>query len=287
MSASSLGIEGAGTVRLEPGERCDPTALLASPKTRKYMSAQDEMAVVGAGRAIASAGLSGPLGTRTGLYLAVGYIPFDYEDVRRVVEASTDQGRFSLARFTREGWQRARPLVAFRCLPNMPAFHVSATFGIEGPCEVLYPGAGQLYLALEAAEDAIARGEIDRAVVGGVTHQRNFLVEQHFARVDPPRAPEELGDAAAFVVVSRSARAIVQRLGVTLDYRARDPRVEAATHLESFSIEPPLPRDEREIGPASLPDALAAAIARGGAFELHHRVEARDGITASSSWRRA
>lgn len=280
-----IAIDGAGAVVLASGERCDPTALLPQAKTRKYMSAQDEMAVVAAARAIADADLgSGPLGARVGLYLMVGYIPFEYDDIARVVEASSEGSAFSLSRFTRQGWQRARPLVAFRCLPNMPAFHVSAAFGIEGPCVVLYPGSGQFYLALDAALEALERGEIDRALVGAVTHQRNFLVEHHFARVDPPLAPERLGNAAAFLVVSRSADAQVTRLSSEVKYRAHDPRRETVAPEESWKIDPPLETSRLDLGCASLPVALASAVDRGGTFTLEHRVRTRDGIEASSRW---
>ena len=285
MSEELLAIEGAGACVIGAGERADPTPYLAEPKTRKYMSAQDEMAVVAAARALASAGVErGSLGARTGLYLTVGHIPFEHDDIAKVVESSMDQGEFSLARFTREGWQRGRPLVAFRCLPNMPAFHVSATFGIEGPCVVLYPGVGQLYLALDAAHDALARGDIDRALVGGVTHQRNFLVEHHFERVVPSVPKERLGNAAAFLVMSRDERARVRREHVELQYQPVDPRVDSVVPEELFSLDSAPVERTHEHGCASLPLALATAMERGGPFVLEHRVAARDGIRASSRW---
>ena len=46
------------------------------------MGPQEALAVVAAGRALESAGLAGKaLGERAGLYLAVGYIPFEAQDL--------------------------------------------------------------------------------------------------------------------------------------------------------------------------------------------------------------
>ena len=55
----------------------------------------------------------------------------------------------------REAFAALNPLLTFRCLSNMPAFHVSVNFDVQGPYFVTYPGAGQLYLALEEAVDAL------------------------------------------------------------------------------------------------------------------------------------
>ena len=41
------------------------------------MGVQDDLAVVAAGQAAASAGLGNALGERAGLYLSVGYLPFE------------------------------------------------------------------------------------------------------------------------------------------------------------------------------------------------------------------
>ncbi|NOU31826.1 MAG: hypothetical protein HOO96_28315 [Polyangiaceae bacterium] len=183
----------------------DPSPFLKSRKSRKYMGLQDDMAVVAAGRALEAAGLAAPLGPRVGLYLAVGHIPFEEKDIVPVLEASLDEaGDFDIGRFSRVGYPRANPLLTFRCLPNMPAFHVSVNFGIEGPYFVTYPGLAAFYDALEEATVALARGRIDIALVGGVAHQENFLVRHHFGRHLTPGEPkEELADAAAFVVLER------------------------------------------------------------------------------------
>ena len=85
----------------------------------------------------------------------------------------------------------------------MPAFHVSLNFDVQGPYLVTYPGPGQFYAALEEAFAALDRGAIDLALVGGVAHQRNVLVEHHFGRsIRPCRAA--LANGAAFLVIERA-----------------------------------------------------------------------------------
>ena len=80
-------------------EVCNSTPFLKARKTRKFMGKQDEMAVVAAARALQSASMDMQLGERCGLYMAVGYIPFEREDIDLLIDASLDEGRFSLQRF--------------------------------------------------------------------------------------------------------------------------------------------------------------------------------------------
>ena len=157
-------LTGAAAVILDPTEKTmDPSAFLKVRKTRKFMGTQDDLAVVAVGRALANASLShgarqqdgearptgvvrpdgglrpaGPAEDQArlaefGLYAAVGFIPFEGADIAAVLAASLTDGAFDGRRFNAEGYVRAHPLLTFRCLPNMPAFHVSANFGVEGP----------------------------------------------------------------------------------------------------------------------------------------------------------
>ncbi len=279
-------VTGAGAIVLGAGETaCDPTPFLRVRKSRKYMGLQDDLAVVAAGRALASAGLDRSLGERAGLFLAVGYIPFREDDILPVLEASTDGGAFDVHRFGAGGFQRAHPLLTFRCLPNMPAYHVSVSFDVQGPYCVTYPGPAQLYAALEEACAALAEARIDVALVGGVAAQSNFLVRHHFARIDAPVPAERLRDAGGILVLEREAHA-----------RARGARVRA--RLESMRVEY-MPFDvlregrasretvdgaasEEELGPARLAVSLAGALGRGGT--MRHVLESHDGVRAESLW---
>jgi 3-oxoacyl-(acyl-carrier-protein) synthase len=283
-------VTGLGHVILSPGQTCDPMPYLRIKKLRKYMGVQDDLAVCAAASALAMAG-AGIVGERTGLYLVVGSIPFEQEDIDPLLEASLEDARFSMERFSTAGIKAVNGLLTFRCLPNMPAFHVSVQFGIQGPYFVTYPGAGQFYLALERACEALSAGMVDVAVVGGVAHQRNFLSAYHFSRLEHPVPLQELVDAAGFLVLERESQA-----------RKREARIRGRMIAQQVSYEPhdPLARQpmlvERfqesaggelslpgEMGPASLP-ALLSREAANGAGVIHHRLESRDGVSAVSSW---
>ena len=266
-------VTGLGHVLLARGERTvDPTPFLLGRKTRKFMGVQDDLAVVAAARAVLSAGLAAPLGERSGVFFAVGFIPFEEGDMTPVLTGSVVNGVFSMRAFSEVGYRRAHPLLAFRCLPNMPAFHVSLNLGAEGPYVVAYPGAGQLYFALEQACAALETRAIDVALVGGVAHQNNLLVEHQLTRTDDPARACELRDGAGVIVLERSegagARARLRLDSMSMDYRPFDPLRETPRRNESFAA---------EIGPATLPIALAQG-ARA------HRVETRDGLVCESSW---
>src|SRR5262249_16911286 len=202
------------------GAPCDPVPYLKVRKLRKFMGLQDDLAVVAAGRALHAAGRGAELGERAGLYLAVGAIPFDGAEIDALHAASSIDGRFSMHRFASEGYLVPDPLLTFRCLPNMPAFHVSVNFDVQGPYFVTYPGPGQLCGALDAASAALRTGTVDVALVVGVAHQRNFLVEHHVRRLLPPRRIEALRDAAGCLVLETAAHAAAR--GATARARMLD-----------------------------------------------------------------
>lgn len=263
----------------------DVRPFLKSRKTRRFMGVQDKLATLAAGRALEHAGMSRDAGGPScGLYLAVGYIPFEANDIDALMDASLgEDGRFSMDAFSTTGLASVPPLLTFRCLPNMPAFHISSNFNVQGPCFVTYPGPGQFYLALEEACHALARGEIERALVGGVAHQQNFLVTHLMQRMNPPVEAARLVDAAGCLLLERqetaSARGVTpigHLAEMTLSYVARDPFTDPGIPSETFStVEPP-----GDLGAASLPVMLS----RAEPGVLFHTLMSRDGIHASSSW---
>jgi hypothetical protein len=273
----------------------DPTPYLRIRKNRKFMGTQDDLAVVAMARALEDAGLVGaPLGERAGLYAVVGFIPFDQNDIAPVLEGSLVDGEFSMERFSTDGFRRAHPLLTFRCLPNMPAYHVSANFDLQGPYLVTYPGAGQTYAALEEASVALRAAAVDFAFVLTVAHQRNFLVEHHFSRLEPPTPARELCDVACCLVLERE-EAVARRGGIA---RGRLLRLEHG--YRPFDALGEQPRESETLhdgagvltetaisgrGPAGLLCALDAALrsdARGRT--LAHCLSTRDGVVASSTW---
>jgi hypothetical protein len=271
-----MNVTGAGRIDADE-EIVDPRPHLRSPKMRKFMGLQDEMAVVAAGRAIAAAGLGDAIaGERTGLYAAVGHIPFEGPDMETLRQASIANGAFSMRGFSTEGFDSVNPLLTFRCLPNMPAFHVSAAFDVQGPAVVTYPGAGQFFLALEQAVLALEAGEIDTAIVLGVANQKNALVRHHFRRHDPPVGEEGLRDEAGAVVLEARETGRTRTVLDALDirYRPHDP-------FETLADV-----DEEACGAAGPAVALARAL-ECGATDIEFRLSTADGIVASCRWRPA
>lgn len=276
----SLVVTGLGSILVPaPGPGLDDEVLpwLKSRKMRKYMGKQDELAVIAAGRALRMAGVAaGHDAQRIGIYLCVGYIPFERNDIEALTASSINAGRFSMELFSTVGIEQVNPLLTFRCLPNMPIFHVSLNFGISGPYFVTYPGIGQFYLALERAISALRAGEVDQALVGGVADQNNFLVEYHFSRQPDPLAVVRPDAGAVLCLEKRStaarraAAARAELVDVDLRYQAHDPLEQG---IPGFT--------EDGLGPASLGCALHAA----ASGLLTHSAITRDGFTARSQWR--
>ena len=265
---------------------CDVGPYLRIRKMGKFMGKQDGLAVVAGARAVQAAGLTSPLGERCGLYAAVGYIPFEASDINRLIDASLDGDDFSMPRFAANAFGAINPLLTFRVLPNMPAFHVSLNLDIQGPYAVSYPGIGQFYTVLEDAIAAISSGIIDVALVGAVADQRNFLVEHHFSRITPPIEPERLTDAAAFIVIERRAEAVARGapprahlVDFQLDYSPAEPFAGGAAS-ECLARDGVCVKGFRELGPAS----LGAVLAETGRGRVTHSAQTRDGFTVSSTW---
>jgi hypothetical protein len=267
-------------------DTCDPKPFLRARKLRKFMGRQDDLAVVAAGRALESASLAPPLGERCGLFMAVGYIPFDADEIGRLLDASADGRQFSMTRFAANAFGAVSPLLTFRVLPNMPAFHVSLNFDIQGPYAISYPGIGQFYVVLEEALAALESKAVDVALVGAVADQRNFLVEHHFSRIAPPVDASDLVNAAAFMTIERAvdadARGVPARARLTsyrLEYTPVDPFSESVP-VECVIRDGACVGERRHFGPVS----LAVALAETKRGRLTHEARTRDAFRGESTW---
>ena len=296
-AACDIAVIGAGHVVVEAGEPgCDPVPHLRVKKLRKYMGKQDDLALVAASAAIQSA-VCVPTSARDriGLYLGVGYIPFEQQELTRLAARAEDEGRFSMQRLSTTGFHAVNGLLTFQCLPNMPAFHISTNLDIQGPCFVTYPGSGQFYVALEQACYALQDHEVDVALVAGVADQQNFLVQHHFKRLRH-RQKAILVDAAGCLVLQRmkgpSETGIQRPIGILRDfaiqYEAFDPFAGELDPSESVCCGEDAWEDCRlAMGPAALPVLLSQAIDQrrcAVATGFYHQVVSRDGIRASSEW---
>jgi 3-oxoacyl-(acyl-carrier-protein) synthase len=205
------------------------------------------------------------LGSNAALAMCVGFLSFDRKDTDPVVALSAGaNGEFSMTRFAAEGMRKTHPLLTFRCLPNMPAFHVSVNFDIRGPYLATYPGIAQTYGCIEQAVRWLRDGKVAVALVGAVAHQHNFLVEHHLSRVAYPADLTAICDAGAVFVLEREADA--HKRGATVSavlercersYLARDMLEDPGPALSDTATDEPL-----ALGCASMMVALSEHIAQ-------------------------
>lgn len=177
----------------------DPGPFLRVRKTVKFMSKQDRLAMVAAASAVRSAGLTpGLLATETTISMCVGPIPFQKDEALQVAEHSGDCNGFSMERFCGNAYEEVNPMLLFACLPNMPAYHISANLGIRGGYYLSYPSCAECYGALRNAVDTLAAGTARAVLFGGVADQDNFLVRNHHIKTGQSLpAP----DGACFLVL--------------------------------------------------------------------------------------
>lgn len=296
MTADRIVLSAIATVLPSPAEpfsaQVDPTPHLLVRKSRKYLSPQDDLAVVAAANALQKSNMTrGQLGARAGLAMCVGYLSFDRKDTDPVLALSVEDERFSMRRFSSEGMRKTHPLLTFRCLPNMPAFHVSVNFDVRGPYFCTYPSAAQTYAALARAIDWIEDDEADLVLVGAVAHQRNFLVEHHLGRLEHPVTSDELRDAGAVVVIERESRAIARgakplaaierpivRYSPRRPFEAGSPALVDEWRLGERSER----AAEHDVGCASPLVALGHRVERAGVWE--HSLTTREGVSVSARW---
>jgi hypothetical protein len=265
-----LKLRGTGSIVVGQDSHIDVLPWLKYRKMKKFMGKQDELAVIASGLAARNATLSEEdLRTKTGLYLCVGFIPFERQEIETIARNSSDNGTFSMDLFSTKGFDEVNPLLTFRCLPNMPIFHVSLNLNIQGPYFITYPGAAQFYVALEQAYVALEQKEIDFALVGGVADQNNFLVQHHYKRsgISKKATP----DVAGFLCLERNGadRALLE---FHIKYQPR----------EMSQIERWADTDvEQHLGAASLPVMLDQSHHAGN---VRHYLQSLDGMQAESFW---
>ena len=241
----------AGLALCQNASDCIPW--LKTRKMLKFMGKQDRLAVAAACQAARQAGLEAAALEQAGLYLVSGHIPFEEDDMLPLAEHSTEQGAFSMERFSTDGLDQVNPLLTFRCLPNMPIFHVSLNLGIRGPSMTSFPGLGQFYQVLEQALWALQEGDIEVALVGAVADQNNFLVDYHRQRRGHPQAH----DVAGFLCLHKGP-GLASLVELSIGYDGHKTR--------------PSPW-----GPAELVHQLSQK-------QWSHQAKTSDGLTVASRW---
>ncbi len=255
---------------------CKPLEYLRARKTLKFMSKQDRLAVAAAGKALAGSEIEEEsLRVGCGVCITVGYIPFAWENAAKFIAFSQQESRFSMKKFAAEGFNRINPLLAFSCLPNMPAHHISLNFDLQGEYVITYPDSLQFYLTLSEAVERLKEGQMEYALVGGVADQTNFLVKHHYKKVNPETVTFN-ADAAAFILLERNDHARARNSNPLMQLSSLVLRYDARTSSEDTS------KPKITFGAADLPVWLSAFL-HSPIYRLKHVYQA-DGFIAESTW---
>lgn len=237
-----------------------PQPYLLRRKDLKLMSQDARLAVHAAGLALEDAGLA-PMQPQTwpspaeevGLFMGVGLEPGQITELSEVVLDCRQGDDLDLRRLGGQSLHLIPPLSSLQTLPNMALAHVSINFGLMGPGESLSPWGGAGLVALGAAQEAIARGECEIALVGAADSDVDLGGLTSHARLEalaPLTAAEAalalsegaldgliLGEGACFFVVESRAHAEARGARVLGRVAGAGAAMPRAAQMARFSVE--------------------------------------------------
>jgi 3-oxoacyl-[acyl-carrier-protein] synthase II len=279
-------------------------------KAVKLMCRDIELAVMAAGEALASAGLTtkgidpekvnvDP--TRMAINVGAGIICCELPELAPATALSTTEDRFDLRKWGQEGLDLVTPLWLLKYLPNMLACHIGIIHDIQGPSNTITCGEASAQLAIGEAAHVIARGDADVAVAGAAEAKVNQLVmvRQHLLRravstrdgdpdtvcrpFDAGACGSIFGEGAAMVVLenldharARNARILAEIAGVGSSHSMCPGYERLEPQGRSVQIAAKKALDDAEIGP----EDLDLVIPHGTAVPEDDRAEAQ-GLAAA------
>lgn len=203
------------------------TGIIKDRKQNKLFSKQDKLALISAHRAFEKSGIAKKdpdYSEKTGVYYCVGTLPFEDRPLEKLAEQSQVDGKLNYQAFSTEGFNSLNPMLTFKCLPNMPLFHISYNLNITGRYFMTYPGTLDLFSALKRAIADLEEGIIKYAIVGAACDQKNFLVKHHLKRTQPEYADLAIDCSAAMILtLDDSFEAIAEIDELTTNYQGYDP----------------------------------------------------------------
>ena len=151
-------------------------------KSLRLMNRDAQMAVVAAHLAMEDAKVSSDTtypAEDIALYGSTGVAGMSVEEITRIIRyAACEDGTLNLESFGKIALRRVRPVLSFRILANMPICFVSIFQNIKGPNAVYTPWEGHGAQAIATGIQAIKRGLVQCAIVGGCdckTHELSFI----------------------------------------------------------------------------------------------------------------
>jgi 3-oxoacyl-[acyl-carrier-protein] synthase II len=165
-----------------PDFRCADYVPKNYRKSIKVMARDIELAVAAADQAVRDAGLvtkginpDAPQvdPTRLGVNIGAGLICADLNELSYALASSSDNGKFSLARWGKEGMNNLTPLWLLKYLPNMLACHVTIIHDAQAPSNTVTCADASSQLAIGEAFRTIVRNCADICLCGGVESKLN------------------------------------------------------------------------------------------------------------------
>ena len=203
--------------------------ILKTKKMLKFMSKQDQLSLLACDRALKT--VKGPWDNHCddiGIYLCTGILPFEDGPLDQIAKKSMNtKGMFDMELFQTDAYESMNPLLTFKCLPNMPLFHISYHLGAQGRYLMTYPGVFDWFQALNVAIDDLNCGDVTVAIVGVVCDQSNFLVQNHLKRLDKNLFQRSI-DCGSFIILSKeeSFQSYGKLENIRCDYLPFDPTQE-------------------------------------------------------------
>ena len=156
----------------------DPKEYVKQRKSLKVMSREIQMAVAASFLALEDGGVNPEQidCDLFGVYVGCGIINTELDEIGAGIRAGLDaEGRFQSGRFGSEGIPSLFPLWFLKYLPNMPACHVSITYGLRGPSNTITTSSCAAAQAIGEAARTIERGDALFMLAGGTDSKLNGI----------------------------------------------------------------------------------------------------------------
>ncbi|HPS55711.1 MAG TPA: beta-ketoacyl synthase N-terminal-like domain-containing protein [Sedimentisphaerales bacterium] len=196
----------------------DPEQYFPDNKSLRLMNRDAQMAVVAAHLAMEDANVNSDItypAEDIALYGSTGVAGMSIEEITRIIQyAACEDGTLNLENFGKIALKRVRPVLSFRILANMPICFVSIFQNIKGPNAVYTPWEGNGAQAIATGVQAINRGEVPLALVGGCdvkTRELSFINLQQLGIFDSWNRYGTgciPGEGAAFLVLEDEEAAV-------------------------------------------------------------------------------
>lgn len=156
----------------------EPRDFVKQRKSLKVMSREIHLAIAASSLAVADAGLDLEHIDlwRFGISLGAGVINTELDEIGvGVRNGFSENGEFDLKKFGQSGIRSLFPLWFLKYLPNMPACHISITFGLHGPSNTITTSSAAGAQAIGEAFHLIQRGDADLMLAGSTDSKLNAM----------------------------------------------------------------------------------------------------------------